>query len=73
MFLLVFWLLIIGSALLYLIKMFITLALESGISVSEVMTMSTHKDFRSLSRYISLERERINTKLQSVFALDKVS
>jgi|GEM_PF-6934658 site-specific recombinase XerD len=54
-------------------KTFITLALENGITVSEVMRMSTHKDFRSLSRYISLERERINDKLQSVFALKKVS
>ena len=54
-------------------KTFITLSLESGLSVSEIMTMSTHKDFRSLSRYISLERERINSKLQCVFALEKVS
>jgi site-specific recombinase XerD len=54
-------------------KTFITRCLEAGMSLTEVMAMSTHNDFRSVQRYIDLERERINTKLQSVFSLSKVA
>lgn len=54
-------------------KTFVTLALEGGMSISEVMAVSTHKDYRSFSRYVQLEAQRVNNKLQSVFALKKVS
>lgn len=54
-------------------KTFVTLALEAGMSISEVMAVSTHKDYRSFSRYVQLEAQRVNNKLQSVFALKKVS
>lgn len=54
-------------------KTFVSLALENGMSITEVMQMSTHKDYRSFSRYVQIENERINNKLQSVFALTKVS
>lgn len=54
-------------------KTFVTLSLQAGMSISEVMAVSTHKDYRSFSRYVQLEAQRINNKLQSVFALSKVS
>lgn len=53
-------------------KTFVTLSLEGGMSISEVMAISTHKDYRSFSRYVQLEAQRVNSKLQSVFALKKV-
>jgi site-specific recombinase XerD len=56
-------------------KSFVTLALEGGMSIAEVMAVSTHKDYRSFSRYVQLEAQRVNNKLQSVFPthLKKVS
>jgi len=53
-------------------KTFVTLSLENGMSISEVMKMSTHRDYRSFSRYVELESKKISDKLQSVFALRKV-
>lgn len=54
-------------------KTFVTLALEGGMSISEVMQMSTHKDYRSFARYVELEAARIRDKHKSVFALTKVA
>lgn len=54
-------------------KCFVSFALQGGMSITEVMQMSTHKDYRSFARYVQLENERINNKLQSVFSLKKVS
>ncbi|MBL7921138.1 MAG: phage integrase SAM-like domain-containing protein [Bacteroidia bacterium] len=53
-------------------KTFITLCLENGLSVSEVMQMSTHNSYRSFSRYVNLEQSKVDEKLQDVFGYLKV-
>lgn len=49
-------------------KTFVTLSLEGGLSISEVMQMSTHNDYRSFSRYANIEQSKVDEKLPKVFA-----
>ena len=48
-------------------KTFITLCLEKGLSIPEVMQMSTHKSFGAFERYINIEKEKVDQKLEAVF------
>lgn len=52
-------------------KTFVTLGLEGGLSISEVMQMSTHNDYRSFSRYVNIEQSKIDEKLPSIFSFLK--
>lgn len=49
-------------------KTFITLGLEGGLSISEVMQMSTHSGYRSFSRYVNIEQSKVDEKLTDVFS-----
>jgi len=48
-------------------KTFTSLALESGMSIAEVMSYTTHEDYRSMKPYINLEKKKSDAKLQLVF------
>jgi integrase len=48
-------------------KTFVTLCLEKGLSISDVMQMSTHSSYSAFSRYINLEKAKVDEKLESVF------
>ncbi len=54
-------------------KTFITLSLEGGLSISEVMQMSTHNDYKSFSRYVNLEASKVDEKLVNVFSKLRVA
>ncbi len=53
-------------------KTFISLCLQNGLSISEVMQMSTHNSYKSFSRYINLEKSKVAEKLVNVFGYLKV-
>ena len=48
-------------------KTFITLSLEGGLSITEVMQMSTHNNYKSFSRYVNIEQSKVDEKLDNVF------
>ncbi|HEY0031269.1 MAG TPA: phage integrase SAM-like domain-containing protein [Bacteroidia bacterium] len=54
-------------------KSFISISLEGGLSISEVMQMSTHSDYRSFSRYVNLEQSKVDEKLVNVFSNMKIA
>jgi integrase len=49
-------------------KTFVTICLENGLSISEVMQMSTHSSYAVMARYVNMDKARVDQKLQSVFA-----
>ena len=53
-------------------KTFITQCLEKGLSITEVMQMSTHNNYKSFARYISIEQSKVDEKLENVFGYLKV-
>jgi integrase len=49
-------------------KTFVTICLEKGLSVSEVMQMSTHASYAVFARYVNIEKAKVDEKLENVFA-----
>lgn len=49
-------------------KTFVTICLESGLSISEVMQMSTHASYAVFARYVNMDKAKVDQKLESVFA-----
>ena len=48
-------------------KTFITMMLDKGMTLTEVMKISTHSDLRSLMRYVGHEQKRVSDKLKDAF------
>ncbi len=53
-------------------KTFISLCLHGGLNMLEVMKMSTHSNYKSFLRYVSIEQSKVDEKLESVFGYLKV-
>ena len=54
-------------------KTFITLCLQNGLSITEVMQMSTHDSYKSFARYINIEQSKVDEKLENVFGHLKIA
>lgn len=48
-------------------KSFITLCLEKGIALQDVMSLSTHSSFKSVKRYINVTKERKKTVMADAY------
>ncbi len=49
-------------------KTFVTICLESGMSISEVMSKSTHDSYSAFKRYVSMEQSKVDEKLVTTFS-----
>jgi integrase len=48
-------------------KTFITLCLDNGLSIPQVMKMSTHDSYSSFKRYMNMDQGKVDEKLPEVF------